>query len=564
MKYVIMCGGYYEQWETPKQLQTINGVPIVTRTINLLKNNGINEKNIFITSNDSRFDGLGTEGGVKRLEHENSYRYEGGQLKGYWLDAFYPNFNTRTKVTFLYGDVYYSDAAIKKIIAAPSSGNILFGSAAAKVKEKEWGEPYAFVVNDLKTFYAGIAAVKKLQDDGKTKRVPITWELYRYLNGIDVNTHEVKDDTYIVINDETNDVDTPAKLEKMKAALEVWANVFTFGEINAIGGGESFLYYLAEQYRDRDITIIYEKGDARQIERLKKYVRVIKFNGQKFKCKKAFFTYDRCFIDNIEAEERYQIIHTGYYENNLTVRDIPRLKYIAVSKAAAESFKKQTGLDCEVCYNPLQLGEEKPLVLMSATRLKKGNKGKERIVKLSNALQAAGVNFIWFIFTEDTNKIKDDNIVYIPPRLDAVYFLQRADWFVQLSDEGEAYCYSVAEARLLGVPLIVTPCKAFIEQGVNDKNAVIINFDVSDVPIDKITRGLTVPKFAPLPDNYANILAPGKSTYKPPEDTGEVLVEAIRTFDDIITGYRHDIGEQFKVTKERAAQLIRAGVIKRL
>ena len=46
MKYVIMCGGYYQNFkETPKQLSVVNGERIVDRTIRLLKENGIEEEN---------------------------------------------------------------------------------------------------------------------------------------------------------------------------------------------------------------------------------------------------------------------------------------------------------------------------------------------------------------------------------------------------------------------------------------------------------------------------------------------------------------------------------------
>ena len=560
VKFVIMCGGYYEQWETPKQLQTINGEPLVARTVRLLQENGIKTKDIFISSNDERFDAFG----VERLQHENTYRYEGGQLKGYWLDAFYPNFKSNTKATFLFGDVYYTEAALQKIIKAPAAGNILFGSASAKNSQhKNWGEPFAYVVNDIKTFYAGIKAVKKLQDEGKTKRVPIVWELYRYLNGLDVNVQAVKDDTYFVIDDETNDADTPAKLQRMRGDLEIKANVFTVLNINAIGGGESFLYYLAKKYSDRDITVYYKEGDARQIERLKKYCRVIRYTGEKIKCKRAFFNYNRAFIDNIDAEEYYQIIHTGYYENKLKVTDDKRIKYIAVSKAAADSFKKQTGHEAELCYNPVDVAAGKPLILISATRLTE-NKGKDRIIKFANALSAAGVNYLWFIFTNDNRKPKNDNIVYIPPRLNFIDYLQWADWFVQLSDEGEAFCYSVVEALLCGVPCIVTPCKVFKELKLNDKNSIILDFNIESVPVNKIKKGLTIPKYTPPADNYKNLLAAGKSTYEPPKDTGDVLVEVIRTFDDVVTGDRRYIGTQFKTTNKRALTLVCLGVVKRI
>ena len=43
MKYIIMCGGIYKKWETPRQMLPINGEPIVARTIRLLRENGIKD-----------------------------------------------------------------------------------------------------------------------------------------------------------------------------------------------------------------------------------------------------------------------------------------------------------------------------------------------------------------------------------------------------------------------------------------------------------------------------------------------------------------------------------------
>ena len=41
MKYIIMCGGDYRNFTQPKQLFKINGEPIVTRTMRLLRECGI-------------------------------------------------------------------------------------------------------------------------------------------------------------------------------------------------------------------------------------------------------------------------------------------------------------------------------------------------------------------------------------------------------------------------------------------------------------------------------------------------------------------------------------------
>ena len=210
MKYVIMCGGFYENFKTPKQLSVIKGERLVDRTIRLLKNNGIEE--IYISSNNPMFDSCN----VPRLEHENTYRFEDGVLKGYWLDAFYPNFKEDDKICYLFGDVYYTDKAIEQIVNYKTDKNVLFGTELAKNEQhKNWGEPFAYIVNDYKEFINGIKEVKKMQDDGKTKRMPIVWELYRYLNNLDVNIQQVLDETYVCIDDGTIDIDDPEQIEKM-------------------------------------------------------------------------------------------------------------------------------------------------------------------------------------------------------------------------------------------------------------------------------------------------------------------------------------------------------------
>ena len=183
--------------------------------------------------------------------------------------------------------------------------------------------------------------------------------------------------------------------------------------------------------------------------------------------------------------------------------------------------------------------------------------------KLSNTLKAAGVNFLWFIFTNDEKVIHDDNIVYVSPRLNAADYMQRADWFVQLSNN-EAYCYSVVEALMSGTPVIVTPCPVFKELGLNSKNSITIDFDVSTVPIEKIKKGLKVPKYEPPADAWGELLGPGPCTYEPPKDTGEVLCQCIKAYDSIVTGERVERGRQLKLSKERAENLIKKGYVKRL
>lgn len=218
MDYIIMCGGKYNEFEIPKHLTKINGERLVDRTIRLLKENGV--ENIYISSNDKRFDNVG----VPRLEHFNDYEYNNGKIKGYWLNAFYP---IKKPSVYIFGDVYFSENAIKTIVNYKTKGNILFGTGIAKNKFHEnWGEPFAYIVNDYKDFFNGIEQVKRLWDKGKLKRHPIVWELYRYLNNLNVNKQYISDRTYVCIDDETMDIDSQKEVEELKEKLG--------GETNAI------------------------------------------------------------------------------------------------------------------------------------------------------------------------------------------------------------------------------------------------------------------------------------------------------------------------------------------
>ena len=210
MKYIIMCGGKYKYWKTPKQLQEVYGQPIVQWTIWYLFDAGVHPHDIFISSNDSRFDGFG----VERLKHNNTFETDGKKMKGYWVDGFYP---MDEPVTYLYGDVLYTRKAIETIVNSKTNYVLMFGSFNLNRKDnlKEWEEPYGFKVVNTRVFKAGIEACKELKDEGLTKREPISWELYRLINGYPVNKHIIKDN-YVPIDDLTTDFDTKEELKKFK------------------------------------------------------------------------------------------------------------------------------------------------------------------------------------------------------------------------------------------------------------------------------------------------------------------------------------------------------------
>lgn len=336
-------------------------------------------------------------------------------------------------------------------------------------------------------------------------------------------------------------------------------NVFYMHRLNVCGGVESFFYYMAKMFKDRDITIIYKTGHASQVNRLKKYAETIMWNGQDIKCERIFFNYNYDIIDHVEANEYGQIIHTDYTKQKVSFNPHPKItRYIAVSDTVAESFKKKYNIDCEVIYNPLIIDKpRKVLHLVSATRLTE-EKGKDRMKKLGEILNASGIPYQWTIFTDNKKEIENPNICWMSPRTDVTDFIAEADYLVQLSDQGEGRGYTVEEALTLSTPVIVTPVQSFLEMGVEDGvNGFVVPFSLKDVDVEKIYNAKFNFKYTP-PYTKWNDIIDGKNVYKgsPPS------YECIKAYDDTIIGRHINKGESVECTEERYKFLKSKGVLK--
>lgn len=340
-------------------------------------------------------------------------------------------------------------------------------------------------------------------------------------------------------------------------------NIFYHKNIIRIGGIETFLYEIAKIYQDLDITILYQEADPEQLKRLKKYVRVKKYNGEKIKCEKFYINYVDDISENIEAKEYIRIIHADYKAIQLKPIINPKVsRYIAVSKQAAKSFEELTGIKCDVVYNPIQIDKPKRVLnLISATRLT-AEKGRNRMIKLAKLLDKAEIPYIWTIFTNDTNIIDNPNVIYMKPRLDIINYIANADYLVQLSDN-EGYCYSIVESLCVGTPVIVTDCPVFNEIGVkNGENGFILDFDLNNININDIYEKRLKFEYEPLKNNWDKILAKGESEYK--KDLKILVdVKCINDFYDIENNLelRTIDDKPFKVNKARAEELEEKGFI---
>lgn len=211
MKYIIMCGGIYQQWETPRQLQKLQGETIVARTMRLLQENGVHD--IAISTNISAFKSLG----VPVLEHDNSYNaYGPGNTTGHWCDAFYP---TDEPTCYIFGDVVFSPEAIKTIVETETDDIQFFASAPpfARGYIKKWAEPFALKVVNTEHLKDAISLTKQYQDRGLFKRKPIMWELWQVIQTAPLNHIDYK--SYAVINDYTCDVDDEGDIARLEEAV---------------------------------------------------------------------------------------------------------------------------------------------------------------------------------------------------------------------------------------------------------------------------------------------------------------------------------------------------------
>lgn len=339
-------------------------------------------------------------------------------------------------------------------------------------------------------------------------------------------------------------------------------NVFYFRVISQIGGIETFFYYLAEKYQDYDITIYYDVGDPAQIKRLQQYVRVKKYNGEKIKCDKIFFNFNLDIIDKVEAKEYIQIAHGDYKAMGLKPNTHKKItKYLGVSKQVCNTYKEVTGYDTELVYNPIKIDTPKKMLnLISATRLT-AEKGKNRIIKLAKIFEENNIPYIWTIFTNDTNAIKNPNIIYMKPRLDIINYIANADYLVQLSDN-EGYCYSVVESLCVGTPVIVTECPVFKEIGVNKDNGFILDFELKNVPVKEIYKELPKFNYKPKQDTWDKYLVKGESQYKKDLKTF-VKIKCITDYWDLeLNKFITTKDDPYEVNKIRAEYLVDLDLVK--
>lgn len=342
-------------------------------------------------------------------------------------------------------------------------------------------------------------------------------------------------------------------------------NIIYISYISEIGGVETFAYELAKKYKDRDVAVVCKTIDKKQLIRLSKICWVYKHTNQVIRCKTAIINYDTSIINYIEdGADIYMTIHADY-EHSFYKKKFPqhnRIKaYIGITKHIVDSFKRCTGNNNIILgYNPLTVEkEDNYLTLVSATRLT-SIKGKDRMIGLQKALDKARIDYIWYIFTNDTDAIPSDNVVYMKPRLDVTRWIEKADYVVQLSDT-EACSYTINEALYRDIPVIVTPLPYLNEIGYKDGiTGYTINFDCSN--LNEVVKKIhNVPSFhfSHLKDIYGELFTNKNTEFK--EENMKSKVICRESYYDIELKRLIEKDETLLLENERAEHLIGLGLV---
>ena len=343
-------------------------------------------------------------------------------------------------------------------------------------------------------------------------------------------------------------------------------NIIYMNDIPNIGGTTTFVLEMAKKYKDRDIAVVYKTADREILNKLVPYCPAYRITEEdRIKCKVMIINYDSSICNQVEEGKIYMVFHGDYSHEAYTV--YPELNeridgYIAITDHIKKVVKEKFGVTAKKSYNPLTVNKDKPIVLLSATRLSE-IKGRDRMIKLAEALDNAKVNYIWYVYTNDERTTNNPNVIIMKPRTDIERIMNTADYVVQLSDT-EALSYTINEALYRDIPVIVTPLPYLEEIGVRDgENCYIVNFDCSNV--DEVAKKIEKKpkfKFEKLKDSYDTILAKGKSQYQEELKTMHQVECTVTDFYDLeqkTLRNKHDI---WFTNKLRADHLVSLGLVK--
>lgn len=315
-------------------------------------------------------------------------------------------------------------------------------------------------------------------------------------------------------------------------------------EINGIA---TWIYSFCAQMCDKyEITVLHEGINQSIIDRLSK-VAYVKRAGDPIRCKTLLMMKIKDAIPScVRYEKAIQILHSTRLSKDWKLPD-DRDSIIPISDVVKESWK----ISDKPIHN-MTFGATATLHLLSATRMKTSEKGRDRMRTLCGMFKKANIPFQWDCYSDVSPDIK--GITHHHMIADIRPLIRNATYLVQLSDE-EGFCYSIIEALEEGTPIISTPLKILSELGINDnEHGHIIPYDM-DFDVNIL---LNVPKVAytynnePIKQQWYKVLGKGEGN-KP------ITIKCIKRYRDMQLDRYVEINEVLTLNKRRAFEIIDSG-----
>lgn len=217
MKVLIACAGPDIKWRNhlgvPRHLAPVDGEPLLHRTVRQAL--AVSPDVHIAAPDDERYILPGTTRHVIRGMHVNEY----ASTRHLWSDA--------GRTVLLYGDTYYTDAAVDIIVGHQGPLWRMFGRyGPSALTGSPWGEVFAasWLPRSHDLLDTHLHKVMLAYAWGYVTRFT-AWELLRSIQRTPLDVHTVDPTWFTEIDDATDDFDFPADYDRHPRATPEVAGV---------------------------------------------------------------------------------------------------------------------------------------------------------------------------------------------------------------------------------------------------------------------------------------------------------------------------------------------------
>lgn len=304
-----------------------------------------------------------------------------------------------------------------------------------------------------------------------------------------------------------------------------------------------------------NIMVLHEGMDSNLIEMIMPYAD-IRHNSDPVRCDVLLMMSIMDEIPyNINFKRSIQVIHSLPLSADW-ILPTDRDELVPVSEAVRKAWNIAAHPILNMTTTSSDTAHE--LYLVTASRLKDGAKGKDRMQILVEKLKAAGISFRWECYSDADPHIKGITYQPMTNMISRVYCA--ADYVVQLSDS-EGFCYSIVEALECGTPCIVTDMDVLKEIGfIDGEHGYTFPMDMSrDVNcIRKIPKVLYTFNNDESIRQWTDLIGKSKGS------TLTTVVRCTRGYRDMVLDRYVTADEVLHVTETRAKELLDVGYVVRI